>query len=185
MPERRRSVDQDRFYAAEKCQKDPVQGNGKRQCEKVLYQRKDPDGSLFVYRVISEMKGNYQQRHQRSGSLSGKGTSRCDQCSDRTSFGKKDQIQDIGSADPCRLLRKLYDCRNRGFPGIIIAVNAGMNGTERNTDSCYAKKTEVCGVFRIAEAKICVLKKQKTGCSRKKTAISVPVTSEKRASFFS
>ena len=62
---------------------------GKRQCEKVLYQRKDPDGSLFVYRVISEMKGNYQQRHQRSGSLSGKGTSRCDQCSDRTSSERK------------------------------------------------------------------------------------------------
>ena len=94
------------------------------------------------------MKGNYQQRHQRSGSLSGKGTSRCDQCSDRTSFGKKDQIQDIGSADPCRLLRKLYDCRNRGFfPGIIIAVNAGMNGTERNTDSCYANEDRKSAVF--------------------------------------
>ena len=105
---------------------------GKDSVKRSFNQRKDPDGSLFVYRVISEMKGNYQQRHQRSGSLSGKGTSRCDQCSDRTSFGKKDQIQDIGSADPCRLLRKLYDCRNRGFfPGIIIAVNAGMNGTER------------------------------------------------------
>ena len=57
-----------------------------------------------MYRVISEMKGNYQQRHQRSGSLSGKGTSRCDQCSDRTSFGKKDQIQDIGSAETVVLL---------------------------------------------------------------------------------
>ena len=123
-----------------------------------------------MYRVISEMKGNYQQRHQRSGSLSGKGTSRCDQCSDRTSFGKKDQIQDIGSADPCRLLRELHGCRNRGFfPGIIIAVNAGMNGTERNTDSCYAKKTGSLRCFQnCGSKKICVLKKQKTGCSRKK-----------------
>lgn len=140
-----------------------------------------------MYRVISEMKGNYQQRHQRSGSLSGKGTSRCDQCSDRTSFGKKDQIQDIGSADPCRLLRKLYDCRNRGFfPGIIIAVNAGMNGTERNTDSCYAKKTGSLRCFQnCGSKKICVLKSRKPAAAEKKTAISVPVTSEKRASFFS
>ena len=127
------------------------------------------------------MKGNYQQRHQRSGSFSGKRTTRCDQCSDRTSFGKKDQIQDIGSADPDSLLRKLHGCRNRGFfPGIIIAVNAGMNGTERNTDSCYAKKTGSLRCFQnCGSKKICVLKKQKTGCSRKKkTAISVPVTSE-------
>ena len=116
------------------------------------------------------MKGNYQQRHQRSGSLSGKGTTRCDQCSDRTSFGKKDQIQDIGSADPGRLLRKLHGCRNRGFfPGIIIAVNAGMNGTERNTDSCYAKKTGSLRCFQnCGSKKICVLKKAENRLQQKK-----------------
>ena len=68
------------------------------------------------------------------------------------------------------LLRKLHGCRNRGFfSGIIIAVNAGMNGTERNTDSCYAKKTGSLRCFQnCGSKKICVLKKQKTGCSRKK-----------------
>ena len=48
------------------------------------------------------------------------------------------------------------------------AVYAGMNGTERNTDSCYAKKTGSLRCFQnCGSKKICVLKKQKTGCSRK------------------
>lgn len=115
-----------------------------------------------------------------------RGTAGCDHRSDRTAFGEKDQIQDISGTDPDSLLAKLHSCGYRSFfPGIIIAVNAGVNGAEWYTGSRQPKKIGGPGCFQdCGSKKICMPKKQKTGYSRKKTAAKIPVTREKYASFF-